>query len=400
MDTSRPDAGVHASPAVLVIGGGLLGCAISYYLARAGVDVMLVEKRQLNSQASGRNAGSLHFQLEYRMIEHGLDSARKAAEALRLHLHAQHAWSDLATELQEDLGVIQHGGLMVAETAEQVTLLEQKSALEREAGLEVEMLDRDALRTLAPYLGPSILAAAFCPGEGKADPRRCTLAFARAATRRGACIRSGVRVQSLRRNGHGWRVGIDDGASIQAGAVVLAAGIWSGRIAQMAGVTLPVSAVGLTMAATARTAPFIKHLVQHAGRRLSMKQTQEGNVLIGGGWPAALAQTDGVVDLESQPELLLPSLAGSMNAAAAVAPDVGKLQVLRAWTGATALVADQLPLIGAVPKAAGLFIATGGSAFTLGPTYAQILADDILNHPRMFDTTPYDPGRFGSLTFA
>ena len=179
MDTSRPDAGAHASPAVLVIGGGLLGCAISYYLARAGVDVMLVEKRQLNSQASGRNAGSLHFQLEYRMIEHGLDSARKAAEALPLHLHAQHAWSTLATELQEDLGVIQHGGLMVAETAEQVTLLEQKSALEREAGLEVEMLDRDALRTLAPYLGPSILAAAFCPGEGKADPRRCTLAFAR-----------------------------------------------------------------------------------------------------------------------------------------------------------------------------------------------------------------------------
>ena len=52
---------------------------------------MLVEKRQLNSQASGRNAGSLHFQLEYRMIEHGLDSARKAAEALPLHLHAQHA---------------------------------------------------------------------------------------------------------------------------------------------------------------------------------------------------------------------------------------------------------------------------------------------------------------------
>ena len=189
-------------------------------------------------------------------------------------------------------------------------------------------------------------------------------------------------MQSLRRNGHGWRVGIDDGASIQAGAVVLAAGIWSGRIAQMAGVTLPVSAVGLTMAATARTAPFIKHLVQHAGRRLSMKQTQEGNVLIGGGWPAALAQTDGVVDLESQPELLLPSLAGSMNAAAAVAPDVGKLQVLRAWTGATALVADQLPLIGAVPKAAGLFIATGGSAFTLGPTYAQILADDIPQPPQ------------------
>ena len=61
------------------------------------------------------------------MIEHGLDSARKAAEALPLHLHAQHAWSTLATELQEDLGVIQHGGLMVAETAEQVTLLSRRA---------------------------------------------------------------------------------------------------------------------------------------------------------------------------------------------------------------------------------------------------------------------------------
>ena len=214
MDTSRPDAGAHASPAVLVIGGGLLGCAISYYLARAGVDVMLVEKRQLNSQASGRNAGSLHFQLEYRMIEHGLDSARKAAEALPLHLHAQHAWSTLATELQEDLGVIQHGGLMVAETAEQVTLLEQKSALEREAGLEVEMLDRDALRTLAPYLGPSILAAAFCPGrQGRSQALHAGIRQGRDATRRPHPQRRPRAI--LRRNGHGWRVGIDDGASIR-----------------------------------------------------------------------------------------------------------------------------------------------------------------------------------------
>ena len=341
MDTSRPDAGAHASPAVLVIGGGLLGCAISYYLARAGVDVMLVEKRQLNSQASGRNAGSLHFQLEYRMIEHGLDSARKAAEALPLHLHAQHAWSTLATELQEDLGVIQHGGLMVAETAEQVTLLEQKSALEREAGLEVEMLDRDALRTLAPYLGPSILAAAFCPGKARPIPGAARWhSPGRDATRRPhpqrrpRAIPAAQRPRMARRHR---RRRIDPGRRRRAGR---------GHLVR------PYRADGRRDASRQRggaddggdrTAPFIKHLVQHAGRRLSMKQTQEGNVLIGGGWPAALAQTDGVVDLESQPELLLPSLAGSMNAAAAVAPDVGKLQVLRAWTGATALVADHCP---------------------------------------------------------
>lgn len=392
------DACVRAS--TLVIGGGLLGCAIAYYLAKTGIDVLLAEKSQINSQASGRNAGSLHFQLEYRMIEHGLESARKAAEALPLHLHAQRAWSGLGAELQDDLGVVQHGGLMVAETTEQVERLEQKVALEQAAGLQIELLDRDALRTRAPYLSQSLLAAAFCPGEGKADPRRSALAYARAAARLGARIRSATGVRSLRRDGRTWRIALDGGASCQADNVVLAAGVWSGRIAQMAGVTLPVSAVGLTMAATARAQPFIKHLIQHAGRRLSMKQTPEGNVLIGGGWPAALPQADGILDLERQPDLLLPSMAGNLSAATSVVPAVGELPVLRVWTGATALVADQLPLIGAVPKAPGLFIATGGSAFTLGPTYAQILADEILGRARTFDTSPYDPKRFGSLTFA
>ena len=384
----------------LVVGGGLLGCAVGYLLAAAGTEVLLVERKQLNAQASGQNAGSLHFQLEYRMIENGEAAARKAAEAIPLHLDAQRAWSRLESELGAELGVVQHGGFMVAETAEQVERLGRKIALEQAAGLSTELLDRAALQARAPYLGENVIAAAFCAAEGKADPRRCALAYARAAMRLGAHVHSRTGVQSMRRNGRGWHVSFDDGGACQAEHVVIAAGAWSGRLAQMAGVVLPVSPVGLTMTATARTAPLIKHLVQHAGRRLSMKQTPEGNVLIGGGWPAALRQSGGMVDLDRRPELLLPSLAGNMAAAVAVVPAVAHLPVLRVWTGTTALVADQLPLIGEVPKAAGLFIATGGSAFTLGPTYARILADKILGRPEAFDVRAYDPQRFGSLTLA
>ena len=191
---------------------------------------------------------------------------------------------------------------MVAETAEQVTLLEQKSALEREAGLEVEMLDRDVA---GPPLGPSILAAAFCPGrQGRSQALHAGIRQGRDATRRRIPAASAC---TLRRNGHGWRAWhrrrrIDPGRRRRAGRGHLVRPYRADGRRDASR-----RAVGLTMAATARTAPFIKHLVQHAGRRLSMKQTQEGNVLIGGGWPAALAQTDGVVDLESQPELLLPS---------------------------------------------------------------------------------------------
>lgn len=400
---SMPDARSPAIPTqvtTLVVGGGLLGCAISYLLSDAGVDVLLVEKDQLNRQASGQNAGSLHFQLEYRMIENGDEAARKAAEAIPLHLHAQQAWGQLEAELEADLGVVQHGGFMVAESAEQVERLTRKVALEHAAGLQMELLDRAAVHARAPYLGNAVVAAAFCPQEGKADPRRCALAYARAAARCGAQVRSNVGVQDMRRSGNVWQVRFDDGSACQAEQVVIAAGAWSGRLAQMAGVVLPISPVGLTMSATVRTAPLIKHLVQHAGRRLSMKQTPEGNVLIGGGWPAALRQSGGVVDLDHKPTLQLTSLAGNMAAAAVVVPAVAHLPVLRVWTGTTALVADQLPLIGEVPKAAGLFIATGGSAFTLGPTYARILADKILGRPDSFDVRAYSPQRFGSLTLA
>ena len=168
----------------------------------------------------------------------------------------------------------------------------------------------------------------------------------------------------------------------------------------MAGISLPVSPVALTMTTTVRTQPMISHLIQHAGRRLSLKQTGDGNILIGGGWPARLRHTEGVIDLDRRPELLLNSLTGNMSAALAVVPELKKVSILRVWTGTTALISDQLPLLGELPKSHGIYIATGGSAFTLGPTYARLLVERILGRPASLDITPFDPRRFGSLTLA
>lgn len=384
----------------LVIGGGLLGSAVSYYLAKAGARVRLAERAQLNSAASSQNAGSLHFQLEYRMIENGPEAARKAAEAMPLHLDAQHAWSGLETELGMPVGVSQHGGFMVAESPEQLKTLEQKVRLERASGLEVELLDGEQVRRRAPYLSERILGAAFCAKEGKADPRRCVLAYAAAAARLGARIDSSLGVSALNYEQGVWRVYFSDGSECRARTLAITAGAWSGRIAAMAGISLPVSPVALTMTTTVRTQPMISHLIQHAGRRLSLKQTGDGNILIGGGWPARLRHTEGVIDLDRRPELLLNSLTGNMSAALAVVPELKKVSILRVWTGTTALVSDQLPLLGELPKSHGIYIATGGSAFTLGPTYARLLVERILGRPASLDITPFDPRRFGSLTLA
>ncbi len=384
----------------LIIGGGLLGAATAFNLASEGLSILLIEKGQINGAASSQNAGSLHFQLEYRMIENGVDAAQKAAEAMPLHLDAMARWARVEAELGVPVGIKCTGGLMVAETGDQLAVLERKAALEVAAGLDVKLLDRAALDRMAPYLGQAVHAAAYCPGEGKADPKQATLAFARAASTAGARIEAGLEVSGLFRQGGDWHVTFGDGRQIKAKTVAITAGAWSGRIAAMAGIQLPVSPVGLTMTVTMRTPPLIPHLVQHAGRRLSLKQTSEGQVLIGGGWPAKLRHDGGIIDLESRAALQLTSLVGNMAAAIAAVPKLEDLQVMRVWTGVTALIADQLPLLGEIPKAPGLFIATGGSAFTLGLTYAHLLADAICGRPETLDVRRFTPARFGSLTLA
>ncbi|MEV4466456.1 FAD-dependent oxidoreductase [Micromonospora echinofusca] len=387
-----------------VIGGGLLGCATAWHLARAGNRVLLVEKDQVNRHASGQNAGSLHFQLEFRMVEHGDDAARAAARALPLHLDAMRAWAGIEDELGERCGVSRTGGLMLAETPAEIAVLDRKAALEREYGLDVAVLSGAELRRFAPYLADTVLAAGHVPGEGKANPRLVTPALARAAGRYGAVLRTGCRVTGLHRRGRHWELRTGSGPGDTAGethladTVVLAGGVWTAELAAMADVRLPVFPVGLTMSATARSQPFLPHLIQHVGRRLSMKQTEDGNVLIGGGWPAKLVSRAGRVDLETNPELRYESLVGNADAARVV-PAVCDLPLIRTWTGMTTLTPDHLPLLGAVPRRPGLYVATGGSAFTLGLTYARLLAAMVVSGEADRSVEDYSPARFGALNF-
>src|ERR1043166_8855836 len=120
---------------VLIVGGGVVGCATAYYLASQGAEVLLVEGGALNREASGANAGTLHIQIpafHYRVqyLEHAASTERDAyfAATNRLYVAAAHAWRGLTAELQADLGVCIGGGLMVAETATELEVLRRKSA--------------------------------------------------------------------------------------------------------------------------------------------------------------------------------------------------------------------------------------------------------------------------------
>ncbi|MDG5241253.1 FAD-dependent oxidoreductase, partial [Staphylococcus aureus] len=354
----------------VIIGGGLLGCATAWMLAQEGGSILLAERDQINQHASGQNAGSLHFQLEYRMMEHGVEAAKKAAEAMPLHLEAAELWQGITDASGEEIEVTQTGGLMLAESAEQARILERKVAIEQGWGLDVRMLDQREVQSVAPYLTENIVAAAFCPVEGKADTRTAGPALARAAIREGASVETRTEVVNIRRDGRRWRLTLRTDAGerdVFSDAVVIAAGVWTTEIGKLIGVDLPTIAVALQMTVSLKVPKFIDHLVQHAGERLSLKQSLDGNVLIGGGWPAKLPHTaGGAPDFSRKPKLLQSSLAGNARVASRVVPQVAEIPMLRSWSGVTTVTPDQLPLVGPVPNAPGVFVATGGSAFTLG----------------------------------
>ena len=374
-----------------------MGCAASYYLAQGGARVVLLEKEQLNRQASGQNAGSLHFQLEHRMIEHGDALATQFALSMPLVLDAVARWSDLQAELGEDLEIVQEGGFIVAETREEIELLEKKRTLESKWNLETELLTGDEARRMAPYLSKTIQAAGYYSKEGHANPRLIAPALARAAMRLGAEVSTNQTVNYLARSNGKWTVRTESGLELRTETVLVMAGAWTGRVAALANVNLPVIPVALSMMATEAVSPTISHLVQHVGRRLSMKQMRDGNVLIGGGWPAWLRRKQHYPDIDASPELVFESLSGSAALASRVVPAVRDLRLIRTWSGLVGVTPDQIPVLGEVRRRPGLFVAIGGSGFTIGLTYARLLSEQILRGRSSLPMDIYSPHRLDHL---
>ena len=169
-----------------VIGGGIIGLCLAWFLAEAGVTVACVDDGQ--HSGSTANAGSLHVQMQSRFMRMYPEQVPGLESALPMYVRAVRQWQDLAGRLGEDIEFKLTGGLMVAESEAQFDFLARKCRREQDLGLPVEMLDRAALDRVAPYLGPAILGAELCAVEGKLNPLRANDAVRRQALARGAIL--------------------------------------------------------------------------------------------------------------------------------------------------------------------------------------------------------------------
>ena len=366
--TLRPVSTIDTD--VLVVGGGVTGCATAYYLAREGIETVLVDRGDVNAEGSGANAGSLHTMLVSRFFRSEDPLWVRGREILIPMLReAVEVWRELRTELDTDIEMKLDGGLMVAETEAELRLLERKAAVERRCGLDAHVVTGADLSKLAPYVSDRVVGAEFCRQEGKVNPLLATPALARSAGAAGARMLLQTTVESIDAENPGFAVRTNRGP-MRCRRLVNAAGASAARVAAMVGLELPLRSYARHMNVTETAPPLFNHLVQHAAHLLTMKQASAGNIVIGGGWPAGH---------DSSPRfgtVLRRSIAGNMSVAVAVAPGVSGLGLLRTWTGVIFLAPDGNAIIGQSTRVPGFFHAVPPNAgYTGGPLSGRIVAE-------------------------
>ena len=363
---------------VLVIGGGLHGCSCALHLARRGLKALVLEKDHVGRHASGVNAGGVRR------------LGRHIAE-VPLSVASMEMWHRIADLVDDDCGFERSGQVKIAENeAEFATLAARVDMLRALGFTHEELIDRAELRAVVPAIAAHCVGAIITRDDGAANPYRTTLAFRRAAVRAGACFEEGTYVTALRRVGEAWEVESAAGERYGAPIVINAAGAWAGRIAAQFGEPVPLEAIAPMLMITARLPQFLHQVIGATGRPLSFKQYANGTVLIGGGYRGR-ADPD-----TNRTELDFRALALSAQTVWELFPAMRGAEIVRAWAGIEACMADEIPVIGPSSTSPGIFHAFGFSAhgFQLGPVVGAIIGELVASGTTNLPIGPFDIRRF------
>ena len=159
--------------------------------------------------------------------------------------------------------------------------------------------------------------------------------------------------------------------TIRASRLVNAAGAWAAALAGQLGLQLPIRAAGLHLNVTEPREHVLGPMVQHIGRRLTLKQSETGTFIIGGGWPARPEPAP------ARYSTIWESLAGNTAIAMRVVPLLADVRVVHSWSGVMAFTNDLQPMVGESARVPGYHSLMATTGFTLSPLMARLLAESM-----------------------
>ena len=338
-------------PEVLIIGGGVIGLSIAYHLAkRRQTEVVLLERNTLTSGTSWHAAGIV-------------GPLRATPNMTQLASHALSLFPALEAETGLSTGYKRTGGYWLARETARLDELHRIADLGVTLGLTPRVVPASAVAV--PHLDLSRhVGALHVPEDGNVNPVDLCMAYARGARTGGVDIREGTEVAGIVvRDGRAAGVRLADGTEIQAGTVILCAGAWSARLAETAGVALPLQAVEHMYVVTEPIAglpdPF--PVIRDLDRGIYLKG-DTGKLVIGGFEPDAKCW-DAFGPEGDRPFLELAEdwdqFSPFMEAALDLMPGLETVGIQHFMNGPESFTADTRPLVGETPQVDRLFVAAG-----------------------------------------
>jgi sarcosine oxidase subunit beta len=343
---------------VIVIGGGIVGCATAYNLAQRGARVVLLEKDGIAHEASGRNRGNVRVQLRDRV-------------ELPIALEALALWARADEELGMPTEFRNTGNLLVTYHDSIAEGFPAEVERHRKRGLDAHVVARHDLRDFVPGISSDIVAGFLTTDDGHVNPQKATWAFATAARRQGAELRIGVRVERILVDGDRVSGVATASGTISAPLVLNACGVRAPELMRPLGIDLPITPAKHQILVTARLPLVTRPYLRCAGPRVSFGQTMDGTLLLGMG-PAQSVGFDSTISRAH--------IANIMRETVRLVPSLVDARVVRAWTGWFEMTPDDLAIVEAVDGIDGLYVCAGfsGHGFALGPAIGRLMASLIL----------------------
>ena len=385
---------------VVVIGAGIVGAACARKLAMLGRSVLVID--------SGATAGGTSSQGEGNLLL----SDKAPGPELLLAQYARRLWPQLAADLADELGrefpsieFDPKGGLVVSTTAVGASPLLAFAASQRAAGVDAQSISIAEALHLEPDLNPAIGAAVFYPEDAQVQPAIATEALLASARLHGVEIRQGVEVTGAMVDGSGTVVGVRTGrGDIPCGAVVIAAGPWSARVARSFGLLVPIRPRRGMVLVTTRMPHRIFHKVYDADY---VGAVESGD---------AALQTSSVVESTAAGTVLIGSsreqigfddrlnvdvLRQLASKALRLFPFLHEQPVMRAYGGFRPYMPDHLPLISADLRMPGLWHATGheGAGIGLSIATAEMIGAAMTGTFAEIDASPFSLERASLAPF-
>ena len=365
---------------VIIVGGGIIGCAAAYNLAKNGVSVLVLEgSENIGNGGSTRNGGGVR------------QSGRDPRELPLVMYSIEHIWPQLSDMLDTNVEYYQEGNLRLGSTPQHQKILTGLADSAAAHGVDVRMITGDEARRINPYLSEAVTCASWCPTDGHANPLMATMGYYKMARRLGAHFISGEKVVELRKiKGAARQVVTASGNVYEGDKIILAAGYESRFIASTVGIDVPMQPVLLETLVTEAVGPMFWQMLGTADADFYGHQTEHGSFVFG--------LNSGLEPYAKPGKPLSSSIAASAACRGIMHyfPDLANIKVVRTWAGWMDACADHVPVISKVEEVPGLILACGftGHGFGISPAVGLVLSQLAMEQETAVDLSALRYDRF------